>query len=216
MKKRFFSIVYMFLLTLAFTSLVTVVKVLSEERIETNQRVKLERIVLKVLDVPVPAQASDEKLREIFRDRVKAIQVKDKTLYIHYDKNGRNILGYAFPVGGPGFWGPVFGMVAVGPNATKILGLAFYRHSETPGLGARMTEDWFTKQFSGLSLYPITGQKKIFYLKPEGTGKDPNELDAITGATNTSAAIESFLNRDLDQFLREIWDSVRKEAEKNA
>jgi Na+-transporting NADH:ubiquinone oxidoreductase subunit C len=107
-------------------------------------------------------------------------------------------------------------MVAVGPNATKILGLAFYRHSETPGLGARMTEDWFTKQFSGLSLYPITGQKKIFYLKPEGTGKDPNELDAITGATNTSAAIESFLNRDLDQFLREIWDSVRKEAEKNA
>ena len=216
MKKRLFSIVYMFLLTLAFTSLVTVVKVLSEDRIEANQRVKLERIVLKVLDVPVPADTSDEKLSEIFKDRVKAIQVKDKTLYVHYGKNGRNILGYAFPVGGPGFWGPVYGMAAVGPQADRILGLAFYRHSETPGLGARMTEDWFTQQFSGLPLYPVTGRKKIFYLKPEGTGTNPNELDAITGATNTSAAIETFLNRDLDQFLREIWDSVRKKAEKDA
>ena len=67
-----------------------------------------------------------------------------------------------------------------------------------------MTEKWFTKQFVGLALQPIKGEKKIFYLKPEGTGRSPNELDAITGATMTSRGIESFLNSDLDHFLEEI------------
>ena len=119
-------------------------------------------------------------------------------------------MGYAFPIGGPGFWGPVYGMVAVDPKAIKILGVAFYKHSETPGLGARITENWFTKQFQGLPLHPIEGDKKIFYLKPAGTGGAREELDAVTGATGTSRAVEAFVNRELDHFLRDLWGSVKK------
>ena len=115
-----------------------------------------------------------------------------------------------FPVGGPGFWGPVSGMVAVNPQASRILGIAFYKHSETPGLGGRITEEWFTNQFAGIPLYPIEGEKKIFYLKPQGGKQAPNELDAITGATGTSRAVESFLNQDLDHFMKQVWGTGRK------
>jgi len=78
------------------------------------------------------------------------------------------------------------------------------------GLGARITETWFTKQFAGCRSSLWRGDKKIFFLKPAGPGKGPNELDAITGATGTSRAVEAFVNRDLDRFLREMWKQVKK------
>jgi Na+-transporting NADH:ubiquinone oxidoreductase subunit C len=210
MKKRLFSIAYMFFITLFFTSIVSGVKVLNEERIERNQKAKLQRIILSVLQIPRNGEPSDEKVNQTFETRIKSIQVEGTTLYLGYDEDGKTILGYAFPVGGPGFWGPVFGMVAVDSEASKILGIAFYKHAETPGLGARITEDWFKDQFKGLPIFPVEEGKKIFYLKPEGTGEAPNELDAVTGATGTSRAVEGFLNNGLDRYLREIWKAVKK------
>ena len=200
----------MFLITLFFTSIVSAVKLVNEERIETNQRVKLQRIILNVLNISVPEKAPAKELVDIFESRVKSIDVQGKRLYVGYEKDGQKITGYAFPVGGPGFWGPIYGMVAVDPKASKILGLAFYKHSETPGLGARMTEEWFTNQFIGLPLYPTEEDRNIFYLKPTGTKEAPNDLDAITGATGTSRGIEVFLNQELDRFLKELWKSLRE------
>ncbi len=210
MKKRLFSIAYMFLITLFFTSIVSGVKVLNEERIESNQKAKLQRIILSVLQIPEKREPSDEMLNQIFENRIRSIQVEGTTLYLGYEEDGKTILGYAFPVGGPGFWGPIFGMVAVDSEASKILGIAFYKHAETPGLGGRITEDWFKAQFKGLPIFPIEEGKKIFYLKPQGTGEAPNELDAITGATGTSRGVEGFLNNELDRYLREVWKSVKK------
>ena len=201
----------MFVLTLFFTSLVSAVKIANEERIVRNQQVKLQRIILKVLGIPIRAEAAAEDLIGIFKARVKSIQVKGRLLHIGYGEDEQTIIGYAFPVGGPGFWGPVYGMVAVDSRASGILGAAFHKHTETPGLGGRISEPWFTEQFTGLNLfYPVTGDKKIFYLKPEGTGQRPNELDAITGATGTSRAVEAFLNRELEYFLKELWSPLKK------
>lgn len=210
MKKRLFSIFYMFLLTLFFTSLVSAVKLYNEERIAMNQEVKLLRIVLHVLGIAVQEGASPQTVSQVFSERVKQIEVKQRPLYIGYAENGETITGYAFPVGGQGFWGPISGLAAVDPSATRLLGVAFFKHSETPGLGARITEAWFTKQFEGLSLDPIAGEQKIFYLKAAGTGQAANELDAVTGATGTSRAVEAFLNRELDHFLKGIWPEVKK------
>lgn len=209
MKKQIKSIVYMFLITLFFASLVSAVKFLNESKIETNRIVKLQRIILKVLDIPVPETISDENLKRLFTAQIKDIQIDQKTMYIGYEQDGRTIRGYAIPVGGPGFWGPIEGIVGVTPDASKVLGLAFTKHNETPGLGGRITEDWFSDQFKDLPLYPIKGGQNIFSLTMEGTQKGPNELDAITGATNTSSAVEHFLNQELDYFLRELWGSIK-------
>lgn len=210
MRKRLFSIFYMFLLTLFFTSVVSGVKILNEERIRINQQVKLQKIVLQVLGLDGQKGLSDQEVVRTFETRVETIDLRGKTLYVGYGSDGRTVTGYAFPVGGPGFWGPIYGMLAVDPKASKILGIAFYRHSETPGLGGRITEAWFSKQFEGLPLYPVEEGKKIFYLKPPGPGKAPQELDAITGATGTSRAVEAFLNQELTRFLKEFRESFIK------
>lgn len=210
MRNKALSIFYMFLVTLFFASLVSAVKYFNERKIELNQTVKLQRIILKVLKIPDKEGASDVDLFELFKLRVKEIQVEKKSLYVGYKQDGRTIQGYALPVGGPGFWGPIKGMIGVDPEAKKILGIAFYQHNETPGLGGRITEDWFSGQFKGLPLFPIKGGENIFYLSPEGTDKGANELDAITGATNTSSAVEQFLNQELDFFLKNLWPTLEE------
>jgi len=66
-----------------------------------------------------------------------------------------------------------------------------------------MTEPWFRKQFSGLSLvFPPNGSG-IFKLTPPSPDKKPGELDAITGATQTSLAIQAFMNKGLRKFVTE-------------
>ena len=210
MIKQLRSVVYMFVIAIFFASLVSAVNFLNDKRIRTNEAIKLQKIVLEVLNIPVEKDKADEHISALFLERIKDIEVGAKVLYVGYEEDGRTIQGYAFPVGGPGFWGPIQGMVGVDPHATKILGIAFYKHTETPGLGGRITEDWFTRQFKDLPLHPIEGDQMIFYLKPAGIRGAPDELDAITGATNTSSAVEAFLNDELDHFLKELWASVKE------
>ncbi|MFC2158085.1 FMN-binding protein [Acidobacteriota bacterium] len=209
MKKSLLSILFMFLITLAFTALVSTVRTLSLERIETNQALKLRRIILKVLDIKIPDSISDRELSDMFLLRIKVLEVQNRVVYIGYAEDRTTIQGYAFPIGGPGFWGPISGIAAVTPDASRILGIAFDRHSETPGLGGRITEEWFVEQFKGLRLFPIEGGNNIFFLKSTDMPKAANEIDAITGASNTSAAVEAFLNRDLDVFLKDIWKELK-------
>jgi len=204
MNEKVYSVGFMFLVAFFFTFLVSAVKLTNEDRIERNKQAKLQKTIIQVLGIQTKEHMSAEDLSRLFDERVETIQLEDKNVYVGYERNREKIIGYAFPVGGPGFWGAIQGMVAVAPDASKIIGIEFYNHNETPGLGARISEPWFSEQFSGLPLYPIEGDDQIFYLNPEREGKAHNELDAITGASRTSDAVERFLNRDLNLFLREF------------
>jgi len=98
----------------------------------------------------------------------------------------------------------VYAMAAVNPDVTKLIGISFYRHSETPGLGARISEKWFKDQFKGMSLELKDNKKQYFTLTPEGDDKKQNEFDAITGASRTSDAVQLFLNRELKTVVSEL------------
>jgi Na+-translocating ferredoxin:NAD+ oxidoreductase RnfG subunit len=78
----------------------------------------------------------------------------------------------------------------------SLKGIEVLDHSETPGLGGRMTEDIFKKQFVGMKLKPQIKMVK----ERKATGD--NEFDAITGATNTSRGIEEFINDAVQEFWR--------------
>ena len=62
MKKILYSVVFMFLIALVFTSLVSAVKLSHEERILRNQQAKLQKTILKVLGIPVRVTISPRTL----------------------------------------------------------------------------------------------------------------------------------------------------------
>jgi Na+-transporting NADH:ubiquinone oxidoreductase subunit C len=204
------SVLYMFVITLVFASGVSGVKELNEERITRNQDLKLRRVILKVMDIKKPPGLDDADVVEFFDKRVKTVTHEGRPVYVGYSDDGQAISGYAVPVGGAGVWGSIDGMLGITPDGKQLTGLAFYKHSETPGLGGRISEPWFQNQFKGLKLHEVSGDEKIFNLVPSGTSSKDNDLDAITGATLTTAAVETFLNDELNFFLTKLWGPLKE------
>ena len=165
------SVIFMFITALIFSSVVTAVKIANQDRIEINQKIKLQRTILTVLGLDKDTQHTPEQVSEIYNKRIKEGKIGDRTLYTCYSEDGKTVAGYAFSVDGPGFWGPVYAMAAVDADITKLIGVSFYLHSETPGLGGRISEKWFSDQFKNLSLETDGKDKPYFFLTPEGDNK---------------------------------------------
>ena len=200
-KKRLFSVAYMFALTFAFTAIVSGIHEFNEERIALNEEIKLQRIVLEVLGIDVQPEATRSRVKDHFERHVRLEQREGRLVYRGLGEDGKTSIGYAFPLNGPGFWGPIYGMMAIDPELKKVIGVAFYRHTETPGLGGRITEAWFGNQFVGKALLPVGEGQRYFYLVPAGTATADNEVDAITGATGTSRAVERLVDKSVRAYL---------------
>jgi Na+-transporting NADH:ubiquinone oxidoreductase subunit C len=128
-----------------------------------------------------------------------------------YDKDkaekDAKLIGYAVPISGVGFWARIDGLIALKPDLGEVLGVVFLSHSETPGLGGRITEKQWRDRFRGLIVSPPSPGVKYIYVgggAPPGS-QDPRYrryVDAITGATGTSTAVAKFIDENLRQFRR--------------
>jgi len=79
---------------------------------------------------------------------------------------------------GKGFHGTIGVMVGVSKEG-KITDIGITSHSETPGIGSKVTEATYTTQFQGL---PATGEPKV---------------NGISGATYSSKGVMSAVNQAL-------------------
>ena len=87
-------------------------------------------------------------------------------------KDGK-LFGVALEGFGQGFGGDIGVMVGIDVNNDTLVNIDITTHKETPGLGSRVSEESFTKQFKGKP-YAVA-------LKSQG-----GEIDAISGATVSS------------------------------
>lgn len=93
--------------------------------------------------------------------------------------------GYVIAATSPsGYGGDV--QIAIGIKDGVITGFDVVSNSETAGLGSRCTDDEFTSQFDGK---PVT---QLEYTKTGAT--EPNQIDAISGATITTNAVTQAVN----------------------
>jgi len=119
--------------------------------------------------------------------------VKINTVLEAY-KGGEQV-GYVVDATSPnGYGGDV--QIAVGiANDGEIQGFTVISAAnETPGLGAKSTEEEFQSQFAGLSaLQPVEFSKT-------GANRENNEYDAISGATITSTAVKQAVNEAIAVF----------------
>lgn len=86
----------------------------------------------------------------------------------------------------------------------KIIGTSVLSHSETPGLGAKITdtESHFIQQFEGMN----PAEKKL------EVKKDRGEVDAITAATISSRAYCDAVNRASAAFNKVKNENVKEES----
>ncbi len=195
MKKSFiFPIIFMVLITAFFTAILAFLNYSTADLVAFNQETELRRTVLYVFNIETPSK-EPKVIEETFN---KYIEKSTNWEEVYVAKIDGNIIGYAFPIGGTALWGTVEGFAAVSEDFSELLGIDFVSHSETPGLGGRISEDWFKEQFRGLKLADNIDGNYIVY-KPAPGGN----VDAIAGATLTSKSVSDFINRDIYEFIKE-------------
>ncbi|MEG1586269.1 MAG: NADH:ubiquinone reductase (Na(+)-transporting) subunit C [Bacteroidales bacterium] len=107
---------------------------------------------------------------------------------------------YIFPMYGDGLWGPIWGYVSVDANGNTIYGAVFAHQGETAGLGAEIAKPKFSDQFKGKDLFYDNTFASIAVLKAGQMVENQESVDAISGGTITSAAVQSMLKNCLQPY----------------
>lgn len=197
--KRVFPVWFTMVVTMVFIAATSAVYSTTKEKIKQNENLRFIKSVLLAAGIPVPAQPSDAE--KLFSERVK--EIKDnggKTKYfVIYGKDRSTVSSYVLVRNGAGLWGTITATVGVSGDLKSFAGFEIVDQNETPGLGARITEQWFMDQFKG--------KKSPLAAVPEGTSAGENQFQAITGATYSTNAVRDLMNGAS----RYALDSVREE-----
>ena len=198
-KSAAYIIGFMIVICVVFGTGVSVVHNATQDMLEKNKRFHRNRIICWAFLLPVSGDTAKDYAEAISRHiRIKSITDDNRIRNVYWRIDPENpAIGYDFS--GMGFWDRIDGIIVLTQDLEKIINIQFFDHKETPGLGARIEEKWFTDQFKGV---PIAWKKDVSdrVIIGRATGAKPeNQVDAITGATQTSMALKRFLNAELER-----------------
>ena len=117
---------------------------------------------------------------------------------------GDQVEYYVFPTYGFGLWDNIWGYLALKGDLNTVQGYVLDHKGETPGLGARITEDKVQNRyrqektiFDGSELVAVT------MMKGEGNDYSSNAhaIDGMSGATLTADGVNNMMNTYLNLYL---------------
>ncbi len=138
-------------------------------------------------------------------------------LPLYYAEEDSEIKAYILPISGKGLWSTIYGYVALEEDLNTVMGITFYQHGETPGLGGEIEKEWFTSNFKGKKILSPEGdlvsitviKGKVKQLIPEDEAY--HYVDGISGSTLTGRGLNKFLKNDLETY-KPFIDKIRNEG----
>ena len=118
-----------------------------------------------------------------------------QTIYLHYDLQKLNAI--ILPVRGYGLWGTMKGYLALKPDLKTIIGLEFFDHKETPGLGGEIDNPKWKAIWKGKEVYSESGEVLISVIKgsvDKSSKESKYQVDGLSGATITSNGVTNLLS----------------------
>jgi len=142
---------------------------------------------------------------------------KDLSLLpLYYAEENGEIKTYIIPISGKGLWSTIYGYIALENDLNIVMGISFYQHGETPGLGGEIEKEWFTGNFKGKRILSPEGdlvsitviKGKVQDLIPEDDAY--HYVDGISGSTLTGNGLNRFLRKGLETY-NPFFDKIRNE-----
>lgn len=207
-------------------------------RIEANKQIEiLQRVPQLVIGYdkaaageisPVPAEGGVWILRDGQRSgfEVSAGKVLDLPrgggTYVAYqvrEARGKIVAGYVARVTGQGFADAIEILVGFGSFGQELTGIYILDQKETPGVGNKITARKFTRQFDDLPIGELIADAKTgatYHGKQvlravkgtAGSGTRDGRIDAVSGATVSSRAVCTIVNRAIEAVTRD-WNAGR-------
>ncbi len=195
MKGRVWMVVLLLIVGGVSAGILGVFTVYTAPIVARNKEIKFKTTILNAFGITY----TEENLDAIFEKGVNTRKIEEGLVcYELYGKEGEKSTAIAFEVGGPGFWARIDAIIALESDLETIRDLRILAHTETPGLGARIVEPWFQTQFKGKRIKPH------LFVVPYRKAVGENEVDGITGATETSKKLEDIINNGADIFLEKL------------
>ncbi|MBT3378593.1 MAG: FMN-binding protein [Lentisphaerae bacterium] len=191
---RGYAIVFTVALCAACAALLTFANTHWQKLIAANEDFARIHAIVDALGLSGP----EAKRADIVGTYKKNVELKPRgEMEVYEAREGKKLLGYAIELLGRGKYGPIKGVLAIGPHSRTIKALRIYEQQETPGLGGRIaTMEWLS-QFSGKPLVTSGVPGLIISSKVKG----PNVVDAITGASKTTYSFGKMMNTMIARFL---------------
>lgn len=128
----------------------------------------------------------DAALKMIAPDADSFSAVKNKNGIEYFEAYKKNdVIGYCLKQTAQGYGGRIRLVIGVTKDG-NITGVQILEHYETPGLGSKVAEQPFLRQFNGKNAAGVEIRRNI---------------DAITGATISSKAVTDAIRKTVDLFL---------------
>ncbi|HWP69063.1 MAG TPA: FMN-binding protein [Rectinemataceae bacterium] len=190
-----YVVVFTFIVCVAFVIVLAIANQLTIARVRANQSYASHYAVLKAFGL-ADETTSKADVESRYSSQIKELQTAPAGTAA-YSTSIDGAIYVAVKITNPGLWGPITAILASDPKAERVRGLEILDQQETPGLGGRIGEPWFTAQFKGEKVGP-NGIIKVV----QGSGKgDPDkensQVDAVTGASRTSDFMQTLVAKAL-------------------
>jgi electron transport complex protein RnfG len=186
------------LITAGAGLILSMVEAVTREPIAEQRRLETLRAIQAVL--PPADNSPDQDFVQLVTGQDK--RGRDVQRIFYRGRQAAELSGVAFQVVAPdGYSGNIAVMVGVDPDGT-VAGVEILSHSETPGLGDKITLPAFKDIFIGKNLQNADWRVK----------KDGGEFDQITGATISPRAVVGAVRRGLE-FYHEHRDEILADAQ---
>ncbi|UXX80520.1 NADH:ubiquinone reductase (Na(+)-transporting) subunit C [Reichenbachiella carrageenanivorans] len=164
-----------------------------------------ERVTSTVVDINGNPMETDAKGNKLVAEKIdfqknhnkfkKDVEARPYPVFMYMKADGSGVEAYIFPMFGAGLWDWISGFVAVDSDLNTLKGVAFDHKSETPGLGARITEEAVKSRYIGKKIFGDNGDLlSVNMVKGEkGEPLDDHHIDGMSGATLTGKGVNAML-----------------------
>lgn len=112
---------------------------------------------------------------------------------VYLVENDRGVETVILPVKGYGLWSTLYGFLALGSDLNTVVGLGFYEHGETPGLGGEVDNPKWKALWPGKKAYTANGDIGLTIVKGAAAADSEYEIDGLSGATLTSRGVDNLV-----------------------
>ena len=241
-----YTLFFVFIVTVVLGTMLSFTKENVKDLQDQNLKADVQKTILRSLNFDESLLLTNESIEQTFKSSIDAkcvnvegeivecnieevdIEKNEDTLPIYIRMDNDEVQGIALPIAGKGLWSTIYGYIALNPDTDSVLGIQFYKHGETPGLGGEVEKKWFTDNFVNHPLNQPDGEiqyvpkrirdksGKIISIKVVKGGVDYSEsntssihqVDGISGATVTADGVTDFLLEDLLRYEKTL-DKIR-------
>lgn len=156
-------------------------------------------IAEQLFDYDVRIVSRDKRFSEVLEASTDIAGLKRREQYaqIYLVREQNNLKSIVIPVRGYGLWSTLYGFVALKPDFTTVIGMGFYQHGETPGLGGEVDNPRWKRLWNGKQIYKVADDAKQVALlvgKKSSSVANIHHIDALSGATITTRGVHNMMH----------------------